>query len=209
MPIHTYGSFSEEIITEYYKKIRNDSANYTLRHIAEQVAQEVAFFAKADAYEMDRLGESVFSNDQFICTYFGLDLLTNTNGVKYVPLPNIPAGLPQGRELAEVVITGNTKSQVIPMRNKDRFMQQFTFTPAWMILAYINGENILFDNISPLVTGPVDIKLIGAIPTGSNLLDLPLTIPKSTQSQIFDKILNRMNMIRNVLPDQVNDNISK
>jgi hypothetical protein len=204
----TVGKLSEEIITEYYKQVKNDNSNYTLRHIAQQVATEIAVQAWGNAIEQDKLGESVYANDMFITPFFGLDLLTDDNGSKYVPMPNTPAGLPQQREVAYVGFTGNKKTQVYPIRNKDRFMQQMLPTPKWMVMYYVEGNNIVFDNISSLITGPVDLKLVGAMPEGE-LVNMPINAPKNVQSMIFDKILGRMISQRNVLPDNINDNVSK
>ena len=204
----TYGMLAEIILTTYYKTERNDNANYSLRHIAQFVAEEVAFHAKANAYEQDKLGEAVYANDQFITTYWGLALLTDVNGNKYVPMPNTPAGLPKGRELAYVGFTGNKTSQVFPMRNKDRFVQQMADTPKWMILCYVENGNIVFDNISKAVTGPVDVKLVGSAPLGE-LVSMVLNIPKDVETSIIDKILARLNSVRGVLPDNINDNVSK
>ncbi len=205
----TYGKLSEMILTAYYKDVPNDNSNYTLRFIAEQVAQLVASMAKNDAIEQSKLGEATFANDQFITTYFGLPLLSNVNSDKYIVMPNTPAGLPQGREIAYVGFSGNKKSQVFPMRNKDRFMQQLTPTPKWMILCYVENGNIVFDNIPGNITGPVDVKLVGSVPSGSNLLDLPLNLPKSSEDYIMDKVLIRLNQVRGVLVDNSNDNVSK
>lgn len=202
----TIGWFAEQIITEYYKKIRNDQENYTLREIAQQIAQEIALHAFDDAVLQDKLGESVFANDQFITTFFGLTLLTDVNGNKYVPMPSTPAGLPVGREIAEVNFTGNKAIQVFPIRNKDRALSNGR--PKWMVIAYIENGNIVFDNISSLVTGPVDIKLVGAVETG-DLLSSPLNVPKNVESMIFDKILARLNSVRQVEPDYTNDSISR
>jgi hypothetical protein len=66
----------------------------------------------------------------------------------------------------------------------------------------------MFENISDLITGPVDIKLVGAVPVGE-LVNMPINAPKNVQSRIFDKILSRMLPVRNVLPDNINDNVSK
>lgn len=209
MAQQTYGRFAEIIITAYYKEVRSDNANYSLRTIAEMIAHEVAYFAKVNAIEQDRLGESVFANDNFISTYWGLPLLTDVNDNKYIVMPQTPAGLPLGREIAYVGFTGNKKIQVIPMRNKDRFMQSFANTPKFMVLCYVENGNIVFENISSLVTGPIDLKLVGAIPSGTQLVDCVLNIPKDTESLIFDRILGRLNSIRGVMPDMVNDNVSK
>lgn len=205
----TYGKFSELIINSYYKSVRDDNSNYTIRQIAELVAHEVAYFAKANALEQDRLGESVYANDQFISTYNALPLLTDANSNKYIVMPQTPAGLPMGREIAYVAFTGNKKIQVFPMRNKDRFMQSFTTTPPFMVLCYVENGNILFDNLSPMVTGTVDLKLVGAIPSVTELVDCVLNVPKDTEALIFDKILVQLNAIRGVLVDNVNDNVSR
>jgi hypothetical protein len=206
----TYGKLAEIIVTAYYKAVRNDDANYSLRHVAEFIAQEVAYQAKVDAIEQDRLGESVYANDQFITTYNGLTIAAESaTNRRYIAMPNQPAGLPQGRELAYIGFTGNSTLQVIPMRNKDLFMQQMTNTPKFMILAYIEGGNIYFYNLSTIVTGTVDLKLVGSVPIGSELVNLPLNLPKNVESVIVDKVLARMNAVRGVFPDVVNDDISK
>lgn len=206
----TYGKLAELIITAYYKAYPNQNANYTLRQISEFIAQEVASHAFLDAVDNDRLGESVYSNDQFLCTYNGLSVQTESaTGRKYITMPNTPAGLPQGRELAYIAFNGNKKTQIFPMRNKDRFMQQLTSTPKWMVLAYIEGGNIYLDNVSTLVSATVNLTLVGSVPVGTELVDLPLNLPKSVESAIVDKILNRLNMVRQVLPDNVNDNVSR
>lgn len=205
----TYGKMSELIINAYYKTVRNDNANYTIRHIAEMVAHEVAYFAKMDAFEQSNLGESTYSNDQFISVYRALAMQVDASGNKYIKMPQTPAGLPQGREIEYVNFTGNKKVQVFPMRNKDRFMQSMTKTPNWMVLYYVEDGNIVFQNLSALVTGTVDIKLIGAIPSGTELVDCVLNVPKNTESQIFDKILARLNSIRGVKVDTTNDGVSQ
>lgn len=210
MPQSTYGLLAELILTAYYKTERSDNANYTLRQIANYIAQEVALQAKYDALEQDKLGESVYANDQFITTYNGLNIATETaTNRRYVAMPNPPTGLPQGRELAYIAFTGNSTLQVFPMRNKDVFMQQLTDTPKFMILAYIEGGNVYFYNLSAIVTGTVDLKLVGSVPVGSELVNLPLNLPKNIESVIIDKILARLNAVRGIMPDTVNDNISK
>lgn len=205
----TIGKLSEEILTEYYKQVKNDNSNYSLRHIAEQVATEIAVEAWKSAIEADKIGETIYANDQFITPFWGLAQQTDTDGSSYVAMPNTPAGLPQQREVAFVGFTGNTKTQVFPIRNKDRFMQQLQPTPRWMIMYFVEGQKIKFDNKPSNITGTVDIKLVGAIPVGSEITELPINAPKNVQSMIFDKILSRMLPTRNVLPDKINDAVSR
>lgn len=206
----TIGKLAELIVNAYYKEVRNDNANYSLRHVAEFIAQEVALQAFNSAIESDKLGESVYANDQFITTYNGLTVaVEGVSNRKYIAMPNPPAGLPQGRELAYIAFTGNSSLQIFPMRNKDMFMQQMTDTPKFMILAYIEGGNIYFYNLPAHVTATVDLKLVGSVPIGEELVNLPLNLPKNVESVIIDKILARMNSVRGVLPDSINDNVSK
>lgn len=204
----TFGKLAEIILTQYGKKTKNDNSTYTYRHIAEMIAQEVAWFAKADAFEQGNIGEAVFANDQFITTYTGLAMQTDGEGNKYVVMPNTPAGMPLGREVAYVGFTGNKKTQVVPMRNKDMFMQQATTTPKWMILYYVENGKIVFYNLSTLVDATVILKLVGAVPSGE-LVNQVLNVPKNVESMILDKVLARMNSERNILPDNVNDNVSR
>jgi hypothetical protein len=209
MTASTYGLIAEQILTAYYKTVKNDNSNYTLRQIAQYVAQEVAFFAKASAYEADKLGDSAFANDQFITSYTGLILQTDSNGNKYIPLPSIPAGMPENRDIAYIGFVGNSTLQVFPIRNKDLFMQQMSNTPSWMILCYIENNNIVFNNIPSNITANVNLKLVGSVGSGSELVNIAINIPKNYESQIIDKVLARLNSVRNVPVDQVNDNREK
>ncbi len=203
----TYGKFSELILNAYYKFIRSDNANYTMRQIAEMVAHEVAFFAKGDAFEQSALGETTFANDQFISVYRAIALSTDADGNKYITMPQTPVGLPQGREIARVSFTGNKTVQVYPIRNKDVAFQ--STRPKWMITYYVEDGKLVFGNLSNLVNATVDLRLVGAIPAGTELIDCVLNVPKNIESQIFDKILVRLNAVRGVKVDMINDGVSQ
>lgn len=205
----TYGKLSQLILDAYYKTTKSDNSNYSLRTISEYIAEEVAWHAKASAFEADHMGESMYANDQFIVTYTGLALQTDSNGNKYIPMPSVPAGLPQQREVAYVGFTGNKKDQVFPMRNKDLFMQQQTNTPRWMILYYVEGGNIVFYNLSSVITATVNLKLVGSVGVGSELVNIPINMPRDFETAIIDKILARLNSVRGVLPNNINNNTEK
>jgi len=208
--VATYGLLAERILTEYYKQTPVDSQNYTVRHICQWIATEQAMAAKANAIENSNLGEATFANDQFITTYYGIAQQTDAaTGNSYVAMPSTPGGLPKNREIAYVGFSGNKKVQVIPMSNKDLFMQQFTKTPSWMVLYYIENGNVVFYNKPPLLKAPVDLKLVGAMPAGVDFVDSPLNIPKDYESVIFDTILKRLVAQRGVITDSINDNISQ
>jgi hypothetical protein len=62
----TYKKISEQIRTLMGNGIVSDDFRFSLRYIAELVAQEVAFEARKDAFESSNAGETTFANDAFI-----------------------------------------------------------------------------------------------------------------------------------------------
>jgi len=75
MGFTTYGYISEQILTTYYKGVRNDDSQYSLRHIASMVAQEVALMARKNAFENSNGGDITYINDSFISTYKSVAVL--------------------------------------------------------------------------------------------------------------------------------------
>jgi hypothetical protein len=109
MALTTYGYISEQILTTYYKGIRNDDSQYSLKHIASMVAQEVAFMARKNAFENGNNGDVTYINDQFITTYQSVPVATdNVSGYKYCVLPAVPTALPKNQEIVSVSL--NTKT---------------------------------------------------------------------------------------------------
>ena len=75
MALTTYGYISEQILTTYYKGVRSDDSQYSLRHISSMVAQEVALMARKNAFENSNNGDVTYMNDQFITTYQSVPVL--------------------------------------------------------------------------------------------------------------------------------------
>ena len=202
----TYRKLSEIILNQYLKGIASDDASYSLRHVAEMVAMEVAFFARKNAFENSNAGSATYANDQFISVWNNLPLLIDeATHERYVDLPATPTSLPNNQEIQTVTFTACPKCHVVPMQNKDRFAQSFLPQIPNCILYFIEDSKIKFDGIGKLATGDiVSVKMIGSVP-GNSLLDSVLNVPKDVESSILDKVLSRMNMERNVQQDQLND----
>lgn len=201
----TYRKLADLILDRHYNNIPSDDATITLRHVAELIAIEVAWFAKKSAFENSNAGEATYANDQFISTFNSLELLTdNVTNEKYVPLPATPAGLPNNQEIVSVAFTGCPNVRVVPLKQKDQFAQQYLPMPTNIYTYKIENGRIIFGILGKLVTGDVSIKMVGAV-SGDTLLDSVLNIPMDVQSDIMDKVLNKLDPRRSVPVDLLND----
>lgn len=205
MAVTTYGYISEQILTTYYKGIRNDDSQYSLRHIASMVAQEVAVMARKNAFENSSNGDVTYINDTFITTYKNLSVLTdNVSNEKYCDLPATPVALPGNQEIVAVSLNTRTNKQFIPIKNKDRFMQAFLRPIKGIVYFYAENGRLYFDNPENFQFTKITLKMAGALPSG-NILDAPLNIPKNYESEIIDKVLNRLLTMSRLGQDLTND----
>lgn len=205
MALTTYGYIAEQIATTYYKGIRNDESQYSLRHIATMVAQEVAVMARKNAFENSNNGDVTYINDQFISTYQSVPVLTdNVSTYKYCVLPAVPTALPNNQEIVSVSLNTKTNKTFLPIKNKDRFMQAFMKPIRGTVFYYIENGRLYFDNPYNYQFSALTIKMAGALPSG-NILDAPLNIPKNYESEIIDKILNRLLTMSRLGQDLTND----
>ena len=205
MALTTYGYIAEQISTTYYKGIRNDQSQYSLRHIATMVAQEVAVMARKNAFENSNNGDVTYINDQFISTYQNVPVLTdNVSTYKYCVLPAVPTALPNNQEIVSVSLNTKTNKTFLPIKNKDRFMQAFMKPIRGTVFYYIENGRLYFDNPYNYQFSALTIKMAGALPSG-NILDAPLNIPKNYESEIIDKILNRLLTMSRLGQDLTND----
>lgn len=202
----SFRKLSEEILAIYYKGIRSDRSQYSLRFIAELIANEVAFFARKNAFENSNAGEVTYANDTFITTYKSLPVLNDTVlGQQYVVLPSTPTALPNNQEIQKVWPTGTKQRQIVPIANHSKFSQDMLPTIRGMVLYYIENNNLVFVNPSAFSFAAVNINMVGGFPEG-NLLDAILSVPKNYETEITDKILGRLNSERPVQRDLI-DNI--
>ena len=205
MAVTTYGYISEQILTTYYKGIRNDDSQYSLRHIASMVASEVAVMARKNAFENSNNGDVTYMNDTFITTYKNLSVLTdNVSNEKYCDLPATPVALPGNQEIVAVSLNTRTNKQFIPIKNKDRFMQAFLRPIKGIVYFYAENGRLYFDNPENFQFTKITLKMAGALPSG-NILDAPLNIPKNYESEIIDKVLNRLLFLSAQGQDLTND----
>lgn len=206
MGFTTYGYISEQILTTYYKGVRNDDSQYSLRHIASMVAQEVAVMARKNAFENSNGGEITYINDSFISTYKSVAVtLDSVSKEKYCLLPAVPTALPNNQEIVSVSLNTNTNKTFIPMRNKDRFAQAFLKPIKGIVFYYIESGRLYFDNPENFQFTLVTIKMAGALPSGDKILDVQLNIPKNYESEIIDKIMARLLSISRLGQDLTND----
>lgn len=205
MAVTTYGYISEQILTTYYKGVRSDDSQYSLRHIASLVASEVAFMARKNAFENSNNGDVTYINDQFITTYQNVSVLQDAiSGYKYCDLPAVPTALPKNQEIVSVSLNTKTSKTFLPIANKDRFMQAFLKPIRGSVFYYIENGKLYFDNPQNFQFNKITIKMAGALPSG-NILDAPLNIPKNYESEIIDKVLQRLMVVSRNGQDITND----
>ena len=205
----TYRKFAELIGDRHYAGFASDDATISLRHIAELVAAEVAWAAKKNAFENSNLGESTYTNDQFISVWNNLALQTDSiTKEKYVTLPATPAGLPNNQEVSSVAFTTCPNYKAVPLKQKDTFAQQFLDRPNRIYNYKIENGRVVFIELPNIVTGVVSLKLVGAV-SGDNLLDSVLQIPKDVEVEIMDRVLLKLMPGKNNVPrDVINDSQS-
>lgn len=206
----TYKRLAQFIRDTYYKGAPNDEASYSLRFFAEMIAGELAKSAVESAWNNGKAGEPTFANDQMTTQYYNLPLLEDAlTKEKYVKLPAAPAGLPGGREVAQVTFVSCPKADVVVIGLKDLFSQRLIGDPLCFDICYVKDGKLYFEYLSPLAEGPVNMVLIGAVPTGDNFLDAELHISKDMEVDIKDRILAKLNPAMRVQQDKVNDGISQ
>jgi hypothetical protein len=204
----TYQQISEQIRTLVGNGIVSDDFNFSLRYIAELVAQEVAVQARKNAFENSNLGETTYANDTFTSTFTSVpvvyDSLLKQN---YSALPQIPAALPNNQEIVNITPLGiqGRRRQIVLMKNKDKFMQDMLPSVRGFILAYIENGKLYYDNIQEYMFTSVNITMIGAISSTGDLLSANLNVPKSVESEIIGKIFQLLRVSKGLPEDVMND----
>jgi len=204
----SYKKISEQIRTMYYQGIPQDDASFSLRYIAELVAQEVAFQARKNAFENSNAGETTYSNDTFTSTFTNVAVTIDTVlNQKYSVLPQIPSALPNNQEIVSISPLGikGRRRQIVLMKNKDKFMQDMLEPIRGFILAYIENGNLYYDNVQEYMFSAVNITMIGAVSSTGDLLDAILNVPKSVELDIIDRVYQRLRQTKGIPQDVVND----
>lgn len=204
----TYQKISEQIRTMLYGGIPSDDAAFSLRYIAELVAQEVAFQARKNAFENSNGGETTYANDTFTSTFKNVNVAYDSVlKQNYSTLPQIPAALPNNQEIVNITPLGiqGRRRQIVLMKNKDKFMQDMLPAVKGFILAYIEDGKLYYDNIQEYMFNAVNITMIGAISSTGDLLDAELNVPKSSESEIIGKIFQMLRASKGLPEDVMND----
>lgn len=200
----SYQKLAELIINDHYGSFPLPEAPITQRFVAERIATKVAKYATVSAYKNSNGGDTTYANDQFISVFYNQTLLTNPNtNEKYIVMPATPAGLPKNTEIPQVSFSGYPNVHVIPCLQKDTFFESlYTPMPAFIVLYKIENGNIVFINLSPLITAGVNVKMIGAI-SGPDLLSSVLNIPKDVENDIFLEIKQELAIEYKVQPQLI------
>ena len=204
----TYQQISEQIRTMLYGGIPSDDAAFSLRYIAELVAQEVAVQARKNAFENSNAGETTYANDTFTSTFTNVTVTYNsTLKQNFSVLPQIPTALPNNQEIVSITPLGiiGRRRQIVLMKNKDKFMQDMLPPVRGFILAYIEDGKLYYDNIQEYMFTSVNITMVGAISSTGDLLSANLNVPKSVESEIIGKIFQMLRASKGLPEDVMND----
>lgn len=200
----TYRKLAEEIRTSHYLGIASDDATYSLRHIAELIANEVAWFARKNAFENSNAGEVTYANDTFIISYKAITVLIESGtNLKYIALPSTPIALPHNQEIERVWLG---KTEIIPLSNHSKFSQDLLPAIKGYSTYFIENGNLYF-NGQPFLFSTININMVAGFPEG-NLLDAKLSLPKNYEIEIIDRVVARLNAGRGVPIDNLNDAVS-
>lgn len=191
-----------------YDGIPSDDAAFSLRFIAELVAQEVAVQARKNAFENSNAGETTYANDTFTSTFTNVTVTYNsTLKQNFSVLPQIPTALPNNQEIVNITPVGilGRRRQIVLMKNKDKFMQDMLPPVRGFILAYIEDGKLYYDNIQEYMFTSVNITMVGAISSTGDLLSANLNVPKSSESEIIGKIFQMLRASKGLPEDVMND----
>ena len=204
----TYQQIAEQIRTLVGNGVVSDDFNFSLRYIAELVAQEVAVQARKNAFENSNAGETTYANDTFTSTFTNVAVTYNsTLKQNYSVLPQIPTALPNNQEIVSITPLGiiGRRRQIVLMKNKDKFMQDMLPPVRGFILAYIEDGKLYYDNIQEYMFTSVNITMVGAISSTGDLLSANLNVPKNVESEIIGKIFQMLRASKGLPEDMVND----
>lgn len=205
MAATTYEYLSEQILTSYYKGVRSDDSSYSLKFVASMIAQEVAVMARKNAFENSSNGDVTYSNDSFTSTFKNVAVVVDpVTKEKYSVLPSIPTALPNNQEIVSVAINKKNSKTFIPIKTKDRFAQAFLPCIRGVVYYYVEDGKLFYDNADSFIFANVTLSMVGAAPSG-NILEAQLNIPKNYESEIIDKVLNRLLSLARLGQDLTND----
>lgn len=196
MAQETFQQFSERVINAHYNNFSTPEATITPRFIAQRTAVKIAKASVKSAYGNSNANEATYANDQFISVFNNCPLLVDAaTGNKYSILAATPAGLPMGREIAQVSFAGFPNVWCVPMSNRYEFISNGLppIPQEEGIQTFkIEGGNIVFQNLPSIISGPLNMKLVGATLSGDAILTQYVNCPADVLDEIFLEILGEL-----------------
>lgn len=187
----TFQMLAEKIQTTYERGIAEEDAVFSLPHIAQLAAEEIAAIATQNALENSKSGETTYSNDQFITTYTNIALTFSSALQSWlIAIPSQFSAIP-GTSGVTIIPYGARKVQIVMMKNKDRFAQSMLDPIPGVILAYMENNQILFDGSTAYMPTAVNLKLVGGLP-GGTLMTALTNLPKSYEPIVSEKVIQRL-----------------
>lgn len=189
----TYRKISQETIDAHYNGQPVPEAGLTQRFVAERWAMKIAKYAVRSAYGNSNALEVTYANDQFISVFKNCPLLTDSDTKdKYCVMPATPAGLPNGREIAQVSFSGFPNVWCVQMQNRSDFIEsglpKIPSSDGIQLFKTEDGK-IVFRDLPAIINSPVNMKLVGAVPPGATILDSVLNLPKDMEDSIMLELL--------------------
>lgn len=201
----TYRKISQETIDAHYNGMPVPEAGLTQRFVAERWAMKIAKYAVRSAFGNSNALECTYANDQFISVFKNCPLLTDEDtGDKYVTMPATPAGLPNGREIAQVSFSGYPNVWCVQMQNRSDFVESgLPPLPSEFQLFKIENGNVVFRNLPAIINSTVNLKLVGAVPPGTTILDSVLNLPKDMEDSIMLELLGEFSVDYKIQPQNI------
>jgi hypothetical protein len=75
--------------------------------------------------------------------------------------------------------------------------------PTGIVLYKVENGNIVFINLPKIINSPVNMKLVGAVPPGTTILDSVLNIPKDVEDDIFSSMLQELAIDYKIQPQNI------
>lgn len=207
----TYYKISEQIRTLDAQSVASDDYRFGLRFIGELVADEVASQAWLNAIENSKMGETSYASDLFTSTFTNIAVTYSTTLKQYYSvLPVIPPALPNDQEIVSVTPYGiqSGRRQLVPMKSKDKFMQDLIGETRVGILFRIENGNLYYDNITEFMCNAVNIVMCGVVSTTGDLLTAVLNVSKNAETNIITNVLAKLSMIKKP-QDLINDSVDR
>ena len=206
--IVTTNQMIDRVRRQYYNDYPDDASvltdNELLLHINDAVAQ-VATKQANDAYAI----EGILSVPDGYLTTFKITSFTRDadTGYYYSSLPHPPLGLPNSSAINSVFFTG-VKGQSKPIlyvsANEVDYFRDMPYPPN-AAYYWVEGTTLFMWVKSLLPTGTkVSVRMATHV---TSTLDIPINVPPDAIGMVFDIIMQRLMVRKNIKPDRSTDGV--